>query len=260
MPFAFVNFNQGPQSTTSVAQGGERLDIATLHRQDRRARANRQARSAKYREMDVIVDHELKSHRTGKPTNRLFRKGLVLLSALIAFAGPGIAQTANTVTLKYDDGDGITGELIEATDDVAKLKTAIGLITVPLDGVFCIGLACPESKRFVSTLPPLVLTALDGSVAVSGNLLEVADGQYVIATDLGELRIDVDKVRCEGEGCPAQADEPQTGGDVVLTSGATSIEGKLVGFEETAYIIEVATMGTIRVNSELFTCSGASCP
>ncbi len=188
------------------------------------------------------------------------RNSLVALSAVIALAGPGLAQSADTVTFRFVDDEGITGELVEVNDEVARLKTTVGVITIPLEGASCIGLACPDSIRFVPTLPPVVLTALDGSTSLAGNLLEVTDSQYIIATDFGEFTIDINKVNCAGEGCPSVANPKEIGGEVVLTSGSTTIEGRLIGLEESAYVVEVEAMGTIRVNSDLFTCTGVGCP
>ncbi|WP_159086893.1 hypothetical protein [Loktanella sp. Alg231-35] len=188
------------------------------------------------------------------------RNSLLLLSALLACTGPSLAQTADTVTFRLDGGEGITGEMIEYDDNVARLETSVGLIAVPLEGASCIGLACPESIRIVPTLPPLVLTALDGTISLSGNLLQITDDQYVIATDFGEFRVDIDRVSCEGEGCPEDASQPQLGGEVVLTNGAATIEGRLVGLEDKAFIVDVAAMGIIKVSTDLFTCTGDSCP
>ncbi len=188
------------------------------------------------------------------------RYSIALLSALVTCPGPGAAQTANTVTFRLVDGEGITGEMVEYDDRVARLQTSIGLIAIPLDEASCIGLACPEDIRIVPTLPPVVLTALDGSITLSGSLLQITDDQYVIATDFGEFRVDIDQMHCEGEGCPKDASQPQLGGDVILTHGETTIEGRLIGSEDSAYIVDVKSMGIIRISSDVFTCTGDSCP
>jgi hypothetical protein len=210
--------------------------------------------------MDLTVHQALIKTSINKLKFPFVRNSIVALSAIIAFAGPSLAQSADTVTFRFVDDEGITGELVEVNDKIARLKTTVGLITIPLEGASCIGRACPDSIRFVPTLPPVVLTALDGSTTLTGNLLEVTESQYVIATDFGEFSIDINKVSCEGEGCPPVANPAEIGGEVVLTSGSTTIEGRLIGLEESAYVVEVEAMGTIRVNSDLFTCAGEGCP
>ena len=190
----------------------------------------------------------------------LARRSCIVAAALFSLTAPVIAQDGGTVTLKYDEGEGLTGELVEVNDQVLVLRGSVGLVTVPVEGVTCIGQACPDSMRFVSTAPMLTFTALDGSVAVQGQLVEISNDQYVIATNLGELRLDVDGAICTGDGCPVTLAETQSGGDVVLTNGATAIEGQLVGIEGASYVVEVANVGPIRVNSNVFDCSGDGCP
>lgn len=46
------------------------------------------------------------------------------------------------------------------------------------------------------------LRSSDGSVDMSGELVDVLDGYYVIRTDLGDLRISTASVSCEGDACP----------------------------------------------------------
>ena len=183
-----------------------------------------------------------------------------MAAVLLGLTAPVIAQDGNTVTLTYDAGEGLTGELVEVNDQVVVLRSSIGLVTVPVDGVTCIGQACPDSMRFRSSAPMLTFSTLDGSVAVRGQLIEISNDQYVIATNLGELRFDVDGAICTGEGCPVTLADTQFGRDVVLTNGATAIEGQLVGIEGTSYIVEVANVGPIRVDSSVFDCRGEGCP
>ncbi|WP_156788502.1 hypothetical protein [Roseobacter sp. CCS2] len=199
-------------------------------------------------------------HRVATLGLRFARQCCFVVAMLVTIAGSAVAQEARMVTLKYDDGDGISGELIEANDQVVLLKGSVGLVTIPVEGLSCIGQACPAAMRFVSTGPQLTFTTTDGSVAVTGQLIEIANDQYVLATNLGELRLNVDGAICSGDGCPLTGSQSQFGGDVVLTNGATAIEGKLVGVEDGSYIMEVPNMGAIRVNAALFDCSGESCP
>ncbi|MEJ8560158.1 hypothetical protein QTO30_02140 [Yoonia sp. GPGPB17] len=190
----------------------------------------------------------------------LIRQSFMMTAACIVCGTSAFAQDSETVTLKFYDGDGISGELIEANDQFVMLRSSIGMVTIPVEGVSCIGQACPEAMRFVPVGPTLTFTTTDGSVEVMGQLIEISNDQYVIATNLGELRINVDGAICSGDGCPDVGSQPTFGGDVILTNGATVIEGKLIGIEGAAYLVEVPTMGAIRVDSGVFECAGASCP
>ena len=198
------------------------------------------------------------SIRSLAPIRRGSEMKLVIIAGLLAVVG--FQASGQSVTLKYDDGDGISGELIEFANDVYKLQTSIGLVTIPAEGISCIGLACPESERLQIASAPITLTSHDGSAQLSGDLLEVVDGQYVVASDVGEVRIDIDLVTCDGDGCPEQEPAQTIGGPVVLTSGSTTIEGELLSLEPGAYIVETANLGTIRVSTEQFDCSGPGCP
>ena len=194
--------------------------------------------------------------------NGKVRKSFAMAISLAVAASTGASQTQETVTIKFDDGDGdgVTGELVEFANDTFKIKTVIGQVTIPAEGVFCIGTACPPSTRLEVAPSPMALTSFDGAIKIAGNLLEIADGQYVLATDFGELRIDTDEVTCEGDGCLETVAPPTFGGPVVLTSGATTIEGNLIGIEDNSYIVEIEFVGPIRVTMDQFTCSGTGCP
>lgn len=48
----------------------------------------------------------------------------------------------------------------------------------------------------------VVLKSIDGTVSISGELLDVKDGTYVIDTELGMMAISMASVSCEGEQCP----------------------------------------------------------
>jgi len=113
----------------------------------------------------------------------------------------GQAQLPRLVELTYDDGSGVVGELIEFTDGKYRLKTSVGVITVHDDGVVCNGAVCPKKE-----VPPVLnksikLTSLNSAVVLTGELLEVTDGKYVVSTIVGIVKIEIDLVNCEGEGC-----------------------------------------------------------
>lgn len=188
---------------------------------------------------------------------RKLRECLLVATTFFAFADAGLAQSSNTVTLKYDNGDRISGEFIEVTQGGIRLQTLMGVVSIPLAEVTCEGAACPSGASGQS---PVILTALDGSFKVVGNLIEMADNQYVIATEVGDLKIDIDQASCTGIGCVTEVEQPTFGGVVTLTDGNAVIEGRLMNVEDGSYIIDVETLGTIRVSSEVFQCTGASCP
>ncbi len=185
---------------------------------------------------------------------------MAFAALLITLSGSlASAQPANTVTIKYDDGDGITGELLEASDVSLRLDTIMGAVTIPFDGISCIGAACPDSIRFKEVEAPVVLTALDGSAQMAGNLIGIEDNQYVVASEIGEIRIDMEKAICEGAGCPDQPGAIAFGGAVVLVHGTTNVEGTLIGLEEDAYLIDTEFLGKVRVTREAI-CKGEGCP
>ena len=186
---------------------------------------------------------------------RVLQTGVFLLASSVSV----FAQSADTVTIKFDDGDGITGELIEATNTDIRLNTLMGAVTIPIDGVTCIGAVCPEAIRFKTDEAPISLTANDGTVRIVGNFLKIVDGQYVLATEVGELRLSTVGVACEGEACPEIEVEVEFGGAVVLVNGTTEIKGILTGIEDDAYLVDVDGLGVMRVSST-FTCTGDGCP
>lgn len=183
-----------------------------------------------------------------------------LVTLLLSGIGLSVAaQTSGTVTIKFDDGEGITGDLVETTETSVRLDTLMGVVTVPLEGVSCIGVACPEAIRLEVKKAPVILTSLDGSAKLVGDLIDIVENQYVVATNVGEFRIGTDKVTCDGTACPPTASQPSFGGPVVLTDGSTKIEGELTAMEEETYLVDVALIGLLRV-SRNFECSGDGCP
>lgn len=203
------------------------------------------------------MEHDTPFMTMSQTCLRQLWKCILLVSTCVAFTGAATAQSQDTVTLKYANGDRISGEFIGLTEGAIRLNTLMGVVIVPLAEVSCEGAACPSQD---SPYSPIVLTALDGSFTVIGDLIEIVDNQYVVATELSELRVDIDIAQCSGIGCVTEAKQLTFGGDVSLTDGNLLIEGKLVDIEGAAYIVDVETMGTIRVNSDVFQCSGPGCP
>ena len=57
-----------------------------------------------------------------------------------------------------------------------------------------------DAERAVSLQTP------DGNTQIVGELQGIEDGQYVVRTEIGELRVSVDAVECSGAGCPKRSE------------------------------------------------------
>lgn len=114
----------------------------------------------------------------------------------------------------------------------------------------------------VPAIADTVLTAVNGSMVLEGELLSVDDETYKIRTDLGELFVRREFVICTGDGCPADTTVDLAASDeVVLRSddGQIALNGTLIEITNTDYVIETAS-GILRVRREFAICEGASCP
>lgn len=131
------------------------------------------------------------------------RAALIVLSTVcVGFATPGAAEDTDNITLRFANGqDSISGRLSEYKEGRFYLDASIGMVAIPGDGVVCIGAVCPEGTALEIENARVVLTAKDGTASLAGDLIEVAGGDYVLATIMGEQRVAVKLVRCEGEGC-----------------------------------------------------------
>lgn len=75
----------------------------------------------------------------------------------------------------------------------------------------------------------VTLSASDGSVSITGNMLGLDEGFYIVETALGTMRVDAEGVVCEGEGCPVLApvlDVHIAGSSVI---GDSLMEAMIVG-------------------------------
>lgn len=206
----------------------------------------------------------------------------VLATTAFAISLAGGAHAQDTVTLQYDDGYGVTGEILDFEDNVFRIRSSLGVITIPSNEVTCSGGACPEGTTAALEVEPeptitieilpedqpqveeekpeVTLTSLDGQVQLIGRVLEFSGTEYLLKTEVGEIWIDASQVSCEGDGCVESEGAFSFGGDVSLDNGSMTIEGKLVGLEDDAYIVATELLGELRVSSTTFKCTGDGCP
>ena len=133
-----------------------------------------------------------------------------------------------------------------------NVKTNMSKVTI-LAGAFALAGFAANSQA--------TLSSTSGDFAVEGEILEVNDSNYVIKTELGELIVNKDLVRCEGVGCPSEESATETDRVIKLTSadGSISFEGTLLELTETDYMIATST-GDLTIRRELVGCEGAACP
>lgn len=182
---------------------------------------------------------------------------------LFAVATQTMAQADNIVELQYSGGDtAVTGELLEFTNGVYRIKASVGAVTIPSEGIICVGAACPESERASVESNPIKLTSIDGSSAIEGTLVEVKDGFYYVSTEAGTVPVLAEKVNCVGAGCVETVAAFVPGGDVVLTSpdGSAAISGQLLELTDEYYVVASENLGALRVRISSVNCAGAGCP
>ncbi|MCF2903983.1 phosphate ABC transporter substrate-binding/OmpA family protein [Octadecabacter sp. CECT 8868] len=121
----------------------------------------------------------------------------------LAVSSPAFAQD---VLLESPDGSmSISGALVGLDDEFYTVEGQLGVIRVPRSAVDCSGDACPvvvEEPAPVVATREIVLHSVDDETRISGELVDVDDTHYVIRNPLGEFRIKLDGVICEGAACP----------------------------------------------------------
>ena len=75
---------------------------------------------------------------------------------------------------------------------------------------FSFFLMCTTAFGAVANAEPVVLISNDGYTRIEGDLIKLDDDMYVVATSVGQIKIPVADVRCEGAGCPDQSPAPAT--------------------------------------------------
>lgn len=110
--------------------------------------------------------------------------------------------------------------------------------------LFGVSLACFAAQGFAEEV---TLTSLDGTIDMTGELLEVTPDNYVIQSHFGPMRVSRDRVECSGPGCPsvkAEADGP--------VQWDVSLWGKRRAFtehvERIAELVEEKTAGEFTLN------------
>lgn len=71
---------------------------------------------------------------------------------------------------------------------------------------FCVGSSVVFGP--IAKAEPVVLVSNDGYTRIEGDLLKLDKDFYVVATSVGQIRIPVADVRCEGAGCPDLSPAP----------------------------------------------------
>ena len=94
----------------------------------------------------------------------------------------------------------------------------------------------------------VTLSAIDGSIDITGELIGVDGDNYIIDSDYGQLRVQVSSVTCEGPGCPV---EEVLGPDSVV-EWDVSLWGQRRAFtehvEKIAELVEEKTGGNFTLN------------
>lgn len=116
----------------------------------------------------------------------------------------------------------------------------------------------------MSLAEPVELISHDGSVSVSGELIEFDGSTYTIRTALGNLFIDSEQVECLGAGCPENLDA--TGPTVqdltvelVSLDGNVTLSGELLDYDGSLYTLGTI-LGNLTVDALQVQCIGAACP
>lgn len=99
----------------------------------------------------------------------------------------------------------------------------------------------------------VTLKSADGTVNLIGEFIDFSDGNYVIRTGLGDLRIAASRVRCEGDACPVfdttSADVQIAGSDTVgLGMMPLLISGYASFLDAEASIVTTEKQGEILAN------------
>ncbi len=138
-------------------------------------------------------------------SRRLWLRACLSAGSLSLLAIPAVAQTLNIVTLEsYDKTVSLSGELVGATNGQYQINTISGILSIDINDVSCAGDGCPPVEPDFVVGAEARLTSSDGTMNVTGKLMDIVDDQYVLDNAaLGSIRVDIQMVDCSGEGCPS---------------------------------------------------------
>lgn len=105
------------------------------------------------------------------------------------------------------------------------------------------------------------LVSNDGSITLSGELLDFDGNFYTIETKVGQLVIDATQVQCNGSACIREPEPVAQDNRIELISldSNVNLSGELLDFDGTSYIIGTI-LGNLTVDALQVRCLGASCP
>lgn len=97
--------------------------------------------------------------------------------------------------------------------NLIRKATSLGRVCTLLGATALAGTASADQVNLRST---------DGTINLVGDLISFNEEYYLLQTELGDLRVSAEKVRCEGEGCPVFKEILP---DVVIGGADTLTEG-----------------------------------
>ena len=152
------------------------------------------------------------------------RAGRLHLASIGLSLMPSFAWAQEQVILRVDDEFEIVGTDIALEDGAYAIQTALGRLLIDVNDVECIGALCPDlNAPEVIARPTVTLREKSGSMDLTGQLVALEDGAYVLDTALGELRLAQELMICEGAGCPKISDTPS----FVVQAGGVAMESLL---------------------------------
>ncbi len=175
---------------------------------------------------------------------RLRTTAAIAGTLLLTMSFPAFAQSQPVVTLESPTGNvSITGELISVDAENYTIKGTLGLMIVPRSAVQCSGDGCPKNETtppVVATTREVVLSSIDDETRISGELIDVEEKHYVIRNALGEFRVAIENVTCEGPACPViDTSKPEFTIHAASQQISTMMADLLVGYaEETGQTFE----------------------
>ena len=128
--------------------------------------------------------------------------GLVLM--VQAIPTMSFAQDQDIMLSSRDGGMEIAGELIGFDGkEYTVLTPTLGEVRFSAEQIECTGADCPQ--LIFGQGEEVTLKSTNGSMQITGELLDYADGVFTVQTSLAVLTADEDAVTCEGAGCPTFA-------------------------------------------------------